>query len=1619
VAVESELNEKAYRLSELENESLLILLGEAGIGKSQALKTEYEIGKRNSVPSVFIDLGKVTSSEDIFAPIFDQAQALSTSQNTNNALHVYCDAFDEIALEKTSVLGWLAKAINELPSDLREGNRVRLLISTRPVAWEAAHTDTLKSALRIDAKDEVQFVLQPLIEHDVETALGQDKYEKVPSNLKELLRRPIFLALYIEAASEDESDTSVAGLYEQFVRHRIYKTVSLYDEVELYFLILGRLSLLSLMAHKSLISLNALPQSLEENQFHWSEIVGSKITTREKATGQERSWEVDEELAWKALKVAPLIKKTGEWEHKSYPEFMAGYYLANLPNARHLTEEYLGSPTGTDDQWRPAESTIEILKWASCFNKAVRSKLIQSAPDTLARHDLAMWDDESKHHLVDSLLLALSDEKFYDWGLVELSTVSQLHHPTIVYQLRTAIQDLDLGVMARRFSINLAEEFGLNDLTEDIWNIAKNEKEPSHLRREAISAVNKLSEEYSKQFKELLVSLNSREESGEELRGKLLNILWPKFLSFGELLGFLKPVQKQSYIGFYHHFLCELKVENLNAREALQAIEWLSTDDLSDDYSFKRAKANICAAIIPRLDNEKVREAIAENIESISEIGYYASRDERLPIDDASKSLSWDIRRDLIKKIRTVREGAVEMYWYSFSLFDLVRKSDFEQIRRELLTTKLDDEDMLLDILFRYISGRSFDEIEEVWKLLNDLKTSKLSRRYKKLDERLQNYFSWEIKSGHSKHEKERWQREQKKTAKPDLSLQEVLANTEDRLEGQLPQQWWQLDYALILREKVSKHDGARNHYQNDLEADLASCQAWKELSDDKQRIYQQHMLDYINLEPLSDDWDKGDGLHRPAAAGLRALIYFCVQEPQFLKNITESAWRHWAAPAFRIRLTSNNQNFQTTKLFAELFARVPDCCIKAIKAWRDTGAPVNFPSEIISFFADTADVSDELLSALWEAANSLKTNIGDARQIVRFLAGRHYPVLVEEAFNTISSIDADTEVDTEQDQHFPNLKVTIAAEVLRLNLKNSWKLLREKHALHPQPAEWYLMAVADRNRWGEVSIIKPLKEEDLYFLYKIYLAANYERQDGFVSAYDQLMEVCSAAGSELKSRGTETAVQYFEKLFSEFPDTHLVKSWLEDARRKYADSKLNVIDLEKLKKALGSKSTRANYKSLIEAQNPAPKQSEKKVEAPEAIPDPDAPIQEPTANKTINILLVASEWSSSKGGLSTLNRQLAIALAEEGHRVTCLVPKAESADKSSARAQKVTLIDAGAEEPGTAPFHALDNLYHWQPSDGDHYDLVIGHDLITGRHAYQIKKKLNARLAIVYHTIPDEIELYKHENFKHGSEKGDQKSKIQKSLCQHACVNIAVGPRILDHVRNYSPDALYLVPPINRDFMTVKGKVGDAKSPTWFYFVGRMEDASLKGWGLLLAACVQGQEQGIIGNFKLRLRGFDDFSYAELDKDRSKLPVSSKIKSYAIDLGDLIDDFNSIDCLVMPSRAEGYGLVTVDAISATRVFLISDQSGVFQEIQALVEGTDLEEKLPQYTLNISNDDDLLREEIIGKLKHVCDNREEAHQFASELHKLAKANWTYHQMIEGLQRWINDGLPCKCNSERN
>ena len=125
-----------------------------------------------------------------------------------------------------------------------------------------------------------------------------------------------------------------------------------------------------------------------------------------------------------------------------------------------------------------------------------------------------------------------------------------------------------------------------------------------------------------------------------------------------------------------------------------------------------------------------------------------------------------------------------------------------------------------------------------------------------------------------------------------------------------------------------------------------------------------------------------------------------------------------------------------------------------------------------------------------------------------------------------------------------------------------------------------------------------------------------------------------------------------------------------------------------------------------------------------------------------LKVTLLANEWGSSRGGLSTTNRTLAIHLAKDPHvEVTILVPEFECGeeDKRVAKSYNISIIEAGHLRGFSDPLDWLS----YRPEDLD-IQVVIGHGAKLGKQAQIIRKSHHCNWVQVVHTEPEELAMPK-----------------------------------------------------------------------------------------------------------------------------------------------------------------------------------------------------------------------------------------------------------------------------------
>ena len=318
-----------------------------------------------------------------------------------------------------------------------------------------------------------------------------------------------------------------------------------------------------------------------------------------------------------------------------------------------------------------------------------------------------------------------------------------------------------------------------------------------------------------------------------------------------------------------------------------------------------------------------------------------------------------------------------------------------------------------------------------------------------------------------------------------------------------------------------------------------------------------------------------------------------------------------------------------------------------------------------------------------------------------------------------------------------------------------------------------------------------------------------------------------------------------------------------------------------------------------------------------------------------LKVTLLGSEWTSSAGGLSTFNRELAIHLSQHGKvEVSLLVPEGacKEEDKIEAQSYGVTVVDA-KKRPGYEPLDWLG-----VPPKDHSMDIVVGHGVKLGRQVQFIKDSphfSSCKWVQAVHTAPEDLSRYK--SYSEPISKGEKKHQVEVDLCKMADLVVPVGPRLEDSYSSYlrrckeNQDIFTVTPGLfNREFGDLK-QVPNESGEFKVLLCGRGddEDFKLKGYNIAVEAFTHHLLKS--KPYHLIFVGASEGKQEEVREKLLQCGIAEEqltVRKFVQNREKMKDLLNEVDLAIMPSRSEGFGLVALEALSAGLPILLGRKSG-------------------------------------------------------------------------------------------
>ena len=185
---------------------------------------------------------------------------------------------------------------------------------------------------------------------------------------------------------------------------------------------------------------------------------------------------------------------------------------------------------------------------------------------------------------------------------------------------------------------------------------------------------------------------------------------------------------------------------------------------------------------------------------------------------------------------------------------------------------------------------------------------------------------------------------------------------------------------------------------------------------------------------------------------------------------------------------------------------------------------------------------------------------------------------------------------------------------------------------------------------------------------------------------------------------------------------------------------------------------------------------------------------------------------------------------------------------------------------------------------------------------------------------------------------KGETKHQVEVELCKLADQVVAVGPKLAEAFSGYlrpcgkDQDVFNLTPGIFSEFAGVKQASQERSSFTVLVFGrGDNEDFQLKGYDIAAQAIAELNDTTYKLVFVGATRGEEDLLLKH-GIDRSQL----RVRRFNESREQLAQLFCEVDLAIMPSRAEGFGLAALEALSAGLPVLVSGNSGFGEALKKI-----------------------------------------------------------------------------------
>jgi hypothetical protein len=1633
-------------LGQLKHVPCLVLLGAPGMGKTREAEAAATSLRADSE---LVDLVYAGRRADPGRTLSDLLRGTNCTNwlSSGRTWYIFIDGIDEASGAAAGFEGGFQTFLDGVAGIGGEISAIRLRLLCRTVEWTATLDRTLET---IWTDREVQKrQIGPLREIDVRNASDISIGDKdqaarfvnamAESQVQALASRPVSFQLLADLFSEqgripprqaDLYRLGLQALLDEPDGARRGRTGRAALDPATRLTVAARIAAATAFSGVNRISTDASEEGPPGDAFSLAEIDGG-VEPAPPFSFPVR--EVDLLDALRTPLFAAVGRDTYAWAHQTFMEYLAARYLVEhgLSPAQVLSFFSVEEPDGMGGI---APQLREIAAWVATMAPAFFQLLVDREPDVLLQSDVAAADPDDRKRLVESLLGRLNAGELVNTYASLIPLLGRLSHPGLSSQVGDFVSDASKALYARRAAIDIAEANGLDELAQNLAQIALAEHEPVALRADAAVAVSRLTDERARESLALLLKGNLSVDTSDELRGAVLQATWPAYLTLPNLLEAITPLKDPNLIGSYYMFLYHLDLGEFTPGDAIAALAWLrarlpSSRDPNPDLAAQRALPRIFWAAVAQSDDRSVREELAQLIadafEQLSQWLFQETDDIRPSWPTSASDRLEIVRQVLVRSSDMIRASRYMHHFFSTLVvlddlpvyLDAVKSTGNAQLRSAFI-----------DIVTILSRAQRIDTLDAVWDAAEDIPELKSALRttyYVDLDSPEVEWMRESLRRT-SEIEERRARQEDRSS-----EVARVIKETLDRIEHGQAELWWRLNLQLFV--------STTGRYEGEFEflGDLKATPGWLSLSEHDQRRVVDGAFQYLTETKLTTSrWLGTNTQHRPSSAGFRALRLLRDERPETFDTLGSSVWTAWGSAA--ISFFTNNFNEESSPQVAivrRAYQMAPEAIIHAITRMALGPNSEGVPQRVLELLEE---VFDERLGLVLEALRN-RTGLKGAKgkaDLRAFLVRVGYRPSVRWVFDTLAA-EASSEAFAAESggdsagaaREFDELAAA-AAWLLADGSAEMWDRVLALRGRNPKLAKAIWEAFATARVYRQSQVMFDPSEDSLaqaYLDLQALFPGEPERggADRFLSAVDHIDSVKGDFLGRLVAKGTAEAVAAIGRITKAWPKVEWLQWRMQEARQNFRAKARQLYPPREVIRVIGVLQPPLPMRNEVEAVQAALSNQQDSTPAftvPTDASGPVSSVRHPIigSSQKLKIIALATEWRSGHGGISTLNRELCLAMAERGHLVRCFTLEVSEQDKLEAQTQGVHVEECPAAVgiDGRGRFLLLRaNMF-----GGLKPDVVIGHDHITGPYGLHLSKELGGLYAHFLHTVPEESEGIKtRQQAFSGPQtlRGDQKRTAQLNLSRQAQLVTSIGPKIhgtaLQRLLE-GPPLHEMIPGLNSALL--KHRPNLLRLPRIHCLLaGRMEDADLKGARLGCQAIRKvGRDQswGTGPRPRLIIRGFDhtaadaEFGTIGPYEDFNDCVLA---REYTDDVKEIHNDIRESSLVIMPSRSEGFGLSAFEAIAAGVPIIVSFDSGLAEYIQRASADGDIDPAIVGACVaNVFGEDRQVVDEWSSKINGILSNREQAFQQAQALRIALTPLLSWSNAADAFIKAVNDIL---------